>query len=513
MEKNFEKSRIVFAMDTLSLSAAELSRACGVDASTINKWRKGTRALTARSQAAADVAAALARLDHSGALSEYYAPYRNEGMGDADALAAWLAGSAIPGMAGRVAPVLHPSSGEYKVEHTVYLGKKGFRKGALAMLDYLMIVPPGQMLTVLCQGRWEWFIRDIPFTLLFLAKLKRAVERGTRMRMINRKGYSMADSSKFAGYWLIAHLKGYIRSLYYEGEMPDDIRFIGSIPGYWSGRAEEDDAVEDSLYAVMYTDPRETRRDAAVCEEYAARSKSYSQYAFFASPTGDRDNPPLWREGSLPQWEMEGAKPPDGSFNAICRVPGIALMTLEEMRAVAGKDGMPPMPAYFILGDGFAATPHKIILCREDVREGMQKDRRMHEVMSAVLRRRAFVPNEMLAAPLRRLLTAMEERKDFEVALMPRIAFAKLQLELVCFKDSVTAGWLQDLSESVFCSDEAVAGSIYRYVDVVWEKLHKGWKRRRNVTATLRKWLAGKELDVEEKDSGIVRNWDVLPRE
>jgi hypothetical protein len=30
---------------------------------------------------------------------------------------------------------------------------------------------------------------------------------------------------------------------------------------------------------------------------------------------------------------------------------------------------------------------------------------------------------------------------------------------------------------------------------------------------TLRKWLAGKELDVRELDSAIVRNWDVLPKE
>ena len=518
MEENkkniFEKSRISFALDALSVSAAELSRKCGVDSSTINKWRTGSRGIRERSGSVRKVAAALLKLDADGVLAEHYAPYRGKNGNDTAAMTAWLSGTPLPGLTGRTEAPKAATTGDYLVQHMVYLGKSGFRKAALAMLDYLLILPPGQELTVLCQGRWDWFIRNIPFVLQFIAKLRKAVGRGTRMRMINRKGYSLADSSKFAGFWLTAHMKGYIRSLYYEGEMPREIRFVGSIPGYWSARAEEDNTVEDSLYVGAYTDPRETRRDAAICDEYAAFSKPSTQYAFFDSPDGNEDNECLWESGALPLWEEKGANEPDGSFNAICRVPGLALLTKNEVVAVAGSRELPALPDYLFRDDEtFVPGPHKIILCREDVRDGLSKERRRHEVITAMLHSRAFVSREMLATQIRRLLTAMHDRVDFEVALMPKSAFEKLELELVCFKNSITIGWLQDGSESVLCNDEATAGSIYGYVGVVWDRLHMGWKRKRNVQATLRKWLAGKELDAQDSDSAAVLNWDVLPRE
>ena len=40
-----------------------------------------------------------------------------------------------------------------------------------------------------------------------------------------------------------------------------------------------------------------------------------------------------------------------------------------------------------------------------------------------------------------------------------------------------------------------------------------GLEAQKNVQATLRKWLAGKELDVADQDSVTVLNWDVLLRE
>ena len=514
VKNNFEKSRISFALDAISVSAAELSRECGVDASTINKWRSGSRGIRERSGSVREVAAALLRLDTDGLLKEHYAPYKSVNGDDVAAVVAWMSGIPLPGLTGRTKAPEAATTGEYLVQHMVYLGKNGFRKAALAMMDYLLILPPGQELTVLCQGRWDWFIRNIPFVLQFILKLRKAMERGTRMRMINRKGYSMADSSKFAGFWLTAHMRGYIRSLYFEGDMPREIRFVGSIPGYWSGRAEEDATVEDSLYVGTYSDPRETRRDAAICDEYAAISKPSSQYAFFECPDGNEDNERLWKAGALPLWEEKGSKEPDGSFNIICRVPGLALLTKKEAGAVAGNSGIPSFPDYMFHDDEtFVPGPHRIILCREDVRDGLSKERRMHEVMSALLHRRAFAPRDMLASQIQRLLNAMHERDDFEVALMPKSAFEKLELELVCFKNSITIGWLQDGSESVFCDDEATAGSLYEYINVVWDRLHMGWKRKRNVQATLRKWLAGKDLDEIDTDSAAVRNWDMMPRE
>ena len=81
------------------------------------------------------------------------------------------------------------------------------------------------------------------------------------------------------------------------------------------------------------------------------------------------------------------------------------------------------------------------------------------------------------------------------------------------WKDSVSVGWLQDLSQSVFSDDKATSGSYYGFIDYVWGKMLSGWKRRDNVMRQIGKWLNGMELDRTESDSAIVRNWDAMPKE
>ena len=515
MSQPTSNNRILMVMDLLGLSATALSRASGIDASIISKWRRGNRQLTARSQALQQAACALLQLDTGGLLQEYYLPHRSGRASDEDALVAFLLSEELPALIPRTAPPTLPTSGDYTVEYRVFLGRAGFQRAAMVLLDYVQLLPAGQTVTVLCQGRYEWFTRNLAFTLQFLDKLKEAIGHGVRLQVVNRKGYAITEAAAFAGHWLKAHLNGYIRSLYYEGQLPGDVRFVGSIPGYWSARAQADPTVEDNLYLGMYTDPRETRKDAALCGEYLARSRPACQYAFFSHPLGNDENQRLWGDDiQPPPWKNPGAKAPDGSFHALCRVPGIALGLRSEAITVAGPDTYLYLPRYMLSDDGvFAPAPHKIILCREDVQAGLAKARRMHEVFSTMLHRRAFVPRDMLAAQLRRLLNAMEQREDFEVALMPRTAFENLGLEMVSWHNSVTIGWLPNMKESVFCDDEATAGSFYEFIEHTWERLHKGWKRKDAVARTLRRWLAGKGLDAVEKDSAMVQNWSVLPGE
>ena len=82
-------------------SAAELSRECGVDASTINMWRSGNRGIRERSGSVREVAAALLRLDTGGLITEHYAPYNSINGDDVAAVVAWLSGTPIPGLTGR----------------------------------------------------------------------------------------------------------------------------------------------------------------------------------------------------------------------------------------------------------------------------------------------------------------------------------------------------------------------------------------------------------------------------
>ncbi|MDL2218991.1 hypothetical protein LJC04_01455 [Ruminococcaceae bacterium OttesenSCG-928-O06] len=362
----------------------------------------------------------------------------------------------------------------------------------------------------MCHGNYNWMVSDMAFVAAFLEKLQRAFARGTTITLINRKGYAIADIAAFAGPWLIAHLKGHIRSRYYEGEMPGNLRFIASIREYWSARVLEDPEVEDSLFLAMYTDVLDIRREVAECDEYLAISRPLSQYHFLQSPAGTPAEKKLWpADGCLPGWNDLEA--PDGSFFASMRVPGFGVMTRAEFDQVA-EGRAPELPAFLFAGDaGFAPGPHKLVLCAEDVQEGLLKSRRMHEALSEVMGQRAFVPQSMLRAQLRRILAAMAQRDDFEVALVPRVAFASLQMDLICWRNSATVAWLQDRTESVYSFDEATSGAFYGFMGFLWGRLMAGWKNQDRVRRQLRRWLAGKGLESTEPDSAIVRGWRLFP--
>ena len=73
---------------------------------------------------------------------------------------------------------------DYVVQHRVLLGRRGFRKAALLMLDYLLALPPGREVVVLCQGRYDWLVGDLVFVLQIIQKLQKVVKRGTTLAVI-----------------------------------------------------------------------------------------------------------------------------------------------------------------------------------------------------------------------------------------------------------------------------------------------------------------------------------------
>ena len=509
-EKNI--SHLNTAMSLLGINANRLSALCGVSGSLISRWQYGRRPLTTRSEALVPLAEALLELDTDDKLEEPLAPYRIGGEGKREALYHYLTDEGMPALPTRSAPPKIQRSGSYITQQHVLLGASGFRRSALLMLDYVMKLPPGQQVLLCAHNGFDLWHGNLPFALQFLFKLNQAMKRKTTFILVNRKSAGLHGSPYFSVYWLIGHLKDIFRSRYYEGEPPKEI-FVGVIPGYWSAHGKPDDTAEDGLLTTIYTDPRNVIRYETHVNSYLEKSAPSSQYGFLRVPAGSGENHPIWHSGALPKWDEPDAVTPDGSFFAICRVPSFGVMNREEFTAVAGKD-VPPIPDYlFSDSEAFTAGPHRIILCRDDVREGLQKARRKNEPLSELIHRTIYIPNIMLAAQIRRLLAVMETNEDFEVALMPRSAFGKLELELIHWKNSAGICWLQNMDESLLGCDTVIADSLTEAVNHTWGKLQKAWKRKPLIMRTLRKWLAGKELDVQEEDSVIVKNWELFPKE
>ena len=511
--KNSGLTRLDQVMTLLGVSARRLSKKSGITNSIISRWQKGARELTTRSTAVRSLADALLSLDTEGRLVELLAPYRTAGESIIEALIHYLTTDDLPTLPARAEPPQMMYSGEYVTQQQVLLGGRGFRKTALLMLEYVTSLPPGRQLVACAHNGFDLFFHNVPFALQFLSKISGVIKRDTSFLLISRRGYGMESNAHFARFWLVAHLKGIMRSRYYDGDPPEEY-FVASIRGYWSGETRIDPTAEDDLVSTMYTDPRNIRRMEDHCDIFIQRSVPASQYGFLKNPKGDTENAQFWWPGGLPKWNEPDAADPDGSFSAIFSVPSIGVMTKPEFEATLGKDASPAIPDYlFRAEEGFAQGEHKIILCRDDIREGLKKERVLNVPLSALLHRRTFLNQGTLKAMLTRLLKEMEKNEQFKVALLPRSAFAKLELELVCWQNSASVGWLQDGTESVFANDPITSGSFHVAIGHAWDRLHMGWKRRKLVMRTLRKWLAGKELDVQEPDSAIVRNWDVLPRE
>ena len=506
-------TRLSQVMAGIGISARQLAKASGLTNSIISRWQKGARPLTTRSGAVEVLVGALLALDHDSQLGELLAPYRTGGESAEAALIHFLTTDDLPALPPRAAPPPIQYSGDYITEQQVLLGARGFRKGVLTMLDYVMDLPPGRQIIVCAHNGFDLFLHNVPFALLFLKRLSKAIGRGTSFILISRRGFGMENDAHFARFWLVAHLKGIMRSRYYEGEPPAEY-FVGLIPGYWSGEAEADPTAEDSLVSVMSTDPRRIRRATAHCDTFMNRSTSASQYEFLQHPTGGLNDTQSWQSGPLPKWHEPDATAPQGCFSAICRVPSFGIMTKAEFAAVLGHDQPPVMPSYLFSDQGVLGPgPYQIVLCRDDLQEGLARQRVQNEALSALLHRRAFISRDTLAAMLERLLDAMKDNDQFEVALLPRSAFTKLELELVCWQDSASVGWLQDGRQSVFANDPITSGSFHAAIGHVWARLHQSWKRQPLVRRTLRKWLAGKELEPAEPDSVMVQNWHVLPKE
>lgn len=512
MVKN-DSTRLDEAMRALSLSATELAGEIGVSSSLVARWQNGSRALPTKGNSVPNLAAALSRLDTNGVLDNLLAPHLIVNESKEQALQRFLSGKEMPGLPLTETTSEVQRSGEYVIQQRVLLGVKGFRKAALLMLDYLMELPPGQNITVCVHGGYDLWHGSLPFTLQFLQKLMKAIRRNDSFTLVSHNTEGLDGSPWFSVWWLVVQMRRILNICYYEGAGPEEY-FVANIQGYWSGRTERDETAEDALISTLYTDPRNIRHDEAHCAQYIQRSICTGQYNFLEYPLGNDQYEKAWKTGGFPAIYSQEGRFPDGSFSSVTSSPSFGIMTHQEWESLCGDQAPPPLPDYLFSENAvYSFGSFRVILCREEIQAGLNKARLLNKPLSKLLHRKVYVPQEMLRNQLKRMIDAMENNPSFEVALMPRSAFGKLELELITWSNSTSLGWLQDGSESLLATDTLNCTSFSHAAEHVWNQLRQGWKRQKTVKTTLTKWLADENLDEFETDSTIVKNWDIFPKE
>ncbi|MDL2249780.1 helix-turn-helix transcriptional regulator [Lachnospiraceae bacterium OttesenSCG-928-J05] len=490
-----DPSRLASAMTALGLSAVALAEESGLSNSLISRWQKGARPIPTKGHTLQDLAAALSSLDKEGKLDDLLTAY-NDGSSKEQMIERYLLGTDMPGLSLQMAPPTIQRSGEYVAQQRVLLGVEGFRRAALLMLDYLAQLPPGQSLTICAHHNFELWHGNLAFALRFLKRLPKVLQKKAQITLITHNAEGFDGSPYFSVYWLVLQLKGLIRIRYYDGDAPA-VDFVASIKGFWSGRLEHDDTAADGLITTLYTDPRNIRPDEAHCADFSERSAAIGQFGFL-------------KDASDKNWLTH---PLITEFSVIQRVPSLGLLTAAEGTALL--EGIhAKLPAYlFSDPQDYLNGEYTIILCREDVQAGLAKPDRINEPLSALAGQDVPIPRELLASQLERILIAIDQNPSFQVALMPKSAFEKLNLEFICWQPRLALGWLPDLSESLLTDDAATCVGFTNAITHVWGRLHKGWTSKRKVKNTLRKWLSGTGLDEHIPDSATVRNWEVLPKE
>lgn len=487
-----QKKRLDYIMNLLEINSLELAEASGADHSLITKWRRGERVLSARSSLLLPVAKALLKLDTNNNLQDILQVYRDRCKSDEEAIGMFIASEEMGGH------ILHNTlpkrrkSGNYEVTHQVFLGKKGLRVATTSFLEYVATLPAGQEVILLFKTDFSWVMEKLTHIFMLLRQTQKIFAMGDTFTLIVCNDKIADQITPFSDVWLAKHLKGEVRSLFYQDYEDHIDKVVAVVGDYCSVRVRVDDEVEDSLYITMHTDIVDVQRDMKECKNYRDSAKELLHYGFF---TGN--------------WS--GFKKGNGRFIGIMNVPGVAIATQDEYEALGGKRKLPNE----LFADVGMSSMHagRLILCREDVRESLAKERRKHEVFSELEGKRLFVRRETAAMQLRRLLRLMEEWEDFEVALVPRLAFNRISLHFAVWEEESLGMWLPDGTKSAYSDHPSISESIYKYGEYIWKRLMVGWRKKTIVARQFKKWIRREDLDMVYKDSKYTQNWGVGPKE
>lgn len=492
-------TRLEVAMSALGCSSLELSEHCSISNSLISRWRNGSRKLTAHSDAALELASALVKLDKRGELDPLLEPYRLDGTGHEEAMWLYLVDSAIPSLPSEGSDTVGGQGDEFLSQQYVLLGRRGFQKGALLMLDYVDRLPDSQEVIVCALHSTELWHNDLSFALRFLRKLRRAVARGVRFTVVETHADSMQGSPHFSAFWLAQNLKGVFRGRVFHGDAPE--YFVGTIPGYWSGRVEPDPDAKDGLVSTFSTDPRNVNRDTNLCRKYLSQCAPPSQYGFLRAPEGNSEYPQRW-SASL-----------DASFAAcayssISRLPLFGVMTADEFSQVSGINSGVSIPRFLFSSEAKIPTnARRLILCSEAVHEALTTSATLSPPLSSLLCKETWIPRRMIRDLVRRVLIGLSDSADFQVALVPKRAFSRMQIEFITWRGCGAVGWLQDHSESLFDTEPTVVVSFDQACDYLWEKLSASWKDQAKVRSTLAGWLNAEHPRQSELEGAAAGDW------
>lgn len=488
--------------DLLEVSPKHLSDAISADITLVSRWRTGNRKLMPGRDWATHIAEYLLVLDDQidhpicNKLLQAYFPGRSISSNQVrtELLAQFLS---MPGQArpeyqqrrfellsalfpGRVRMPGHTGSGES--------GKPIFGVAGLqsTVMEFIAIAAKAEKpctLKFACPIGLDMLIGDENFALRFLDKLNVLFERGFRLEVCLSGEYKPTIINQFTRRWMWAHMRGYIKSYFYDHKanghimtermmavIPDRAAFVvfdidRPAPGAYTSLLEENQAVNDVEKRV---------------DELVENAKQQIQYHFF-------ENPASYLRGV----EINLNRP----CYSLAQMPHFGIAKVEDYPALFGMDeeqierlklNYAPL---LITPDEFPSNVTvRYIFCQDEIDEKLMKSRHGVAELSEMLDKQIYMTTRMLARQLRNLQQLMQRCHNFEIAFLPRYMIESLQLQLTVWGNSAAIGSVL-LVESSACKEPRVCAILNGQFEQIWKGLPLMLRSRSEANKKLAMWM------------------------
>jgi hypothetical protein len=382
---------------------------------------------------------------------------------------------------------LHNLSYNGKKPSSTPQGIEAVRLGLLDFLDLISALPePVRFYLVFTEGQLV-YLADENFGKLFMDKLMKLFESGHRLSVALRIDRVVSDVLCFHKTKLYAHLKGYIKTQYYDDFwMPVSEKILGIVEEKLALKVTRETLLDfDNTSIEIYNDPESIRCIRERIHEYLSISQPLMRYGFFDNPNGYlrnvkiRNNRPNYIISHLPHF---GIMPPDELVKSFA-------LSEDEFDRLQGEF-YPVLlnPDYY---DKETRIRH--IFCKTAIDSALLKKRHQVHAMSAMLGRKVWMSTPDLVRRLINIQTLLKTRENYEVCFLDYKHFNHYSLQTGVWGNETSIIWL-DNKESASCKEYPLVKGMYNYCITLWEEIPAEMRSRAAVNRKLNQWIRTAEI-------------------
>jgi hypothetical protein len=353
------------------------------------------------------------------------------------------------------------------------------------LLDFLDLVEalaePEHLYFVFTEG-FFLYLNDSNFGKLFTEKLLKLFQAGHRMTSVIRSDRAVTDAWYFHRIRLYAHLKGYMRTRYYDHfQQQGAEKMFGTAGNKIAFTVSRDKLLDlDSTRIDIYNDPQSVADIGESIQGFFDRSRPLTHYSFFTKPAGWLGNviinndSPCYLYTRLPHF---GLIAPDDYAKFFALNEDEAALLRQEFHALTLT------PEFF----NESVTIHHIF-CATDIENALAKKRHQSLELSTMLGRKVWMSTSNLISQLQKIQTLMKTHTNYEVCFLENEQFSKLLIEVGVWGNEAAIGWI-DKGEAFVGKAYPVVAGMQGFCARVWNEIPAVLRSQTTVNNEINQWL------------------------